>query len=119
MYEQSGSDLTDSEYRVLRSDDVVFGRLLFCLAVRSDNRHLKYLMADEETQRVQWANIFAENVELSECCFEGVYRGLGKLRSGERLSHEAKNMVRESVEQDLIHGYIVKLAESLDPIDPI
>lgn len=116
MHEQCGSDLTGSEYRVLRSDDMIDARLLFCLAVRWDNRHLQYMLADEDTQRERWATVFAQNIEFSEACFAGVYRSLGRLREKQGLSNGAKEMIRGTVEQDLIHGYIVKLAESLDPL---
>jgi hypothetical protein len=116
MREECGSDLTDSEYRVLCADDGVDRRLLFCLAVRWDNRHLRYMLADDDTQRERWATVFVENIDLSEACFEGVYRNLGMLKDNQSLSQGAKEMIRGSVEQDLIHGYIVKLAESLDPL---
>ncbi len=116
MYEESGSDLTSSEYRDLRDDDAIDSRLLFCLAIRWKNRQLNYMLADEATHRRWWAIVFGENVELSENCFERVYRDLGRLRTNQGLSDDAKEMVRGFVEQDVIHGYIAKLAESLDPL---
>jgi hypothetical protein len=74
------------------------------------------VLADEDTQRERWATVFAQNVEFSEACFAGVYKSLGRLRENQGLSNGAKEMIRGTVEQDLIHGYIVKLAESLDPL---
>jgi len=116
MWEECGSDLTDTEYRVLRKDDPTDSRLLFCLAIRWDNRHLKYMLADETTQQEWWNILFPENMKLSEDCFEQIYRSLGMLKTDGALSDEAKEMICDSVEQDLSHGYIVKLAESLDPL---
>ena len=115
MYDEVGSDLRASEYRVLNNDDVVNRRLLFCLALRWDNRHLQYLLAEDKVQWEHYGAVLAQNVEFSERCFEGVYARLGLLAPSGHLSPEFKEMVREGVEQDIIHGYIVKLSESLDP----
>lgn len=57
-----------------------------------------------------------EIVAFSDHCFERTYRSLGRLRSNQRLGDGLKETIREFVEQDLIHGYIVKVAEFLDPI---
>jgi hypothetical protein len=116
MYEECGHDLAESEYRVLRSDDIVDGRLLFCLAVRWDNRHLKFTLADEDVQGERWATVLVQNIEWSKSCYERVFRNLGTLRGKQGLSDRTKETIRDGVEQDLIHGYIVRLAESLDPI---
>jgi hypothetical protein len=40
MYEESGAHLTSSEYRVLRDDDPIDSRLLFCLAIRCPMQHI-------------------------------------------------------------------------------
>jgi hypothetical protein len=116
MYQETGAALTDSEYCVLRPDDAVDGRLLFCLALRWDNRHLKYLLADDEIQQEWWATVLAQSIELGEERVEHVYRAMELIGPRNGLSDQTKEAVRDGIEQDLLHGYIVKLAESLIPI---
>jgi hypothetical protein len=72
MYRESGTALTDTEYRVLRPSDAVDSRLLFCLALRWDNRHLNYFLADDDIQREWWATMLSQNMELAEKRIEQV-----------------------------------------------
>jgi hypothetical protein len=116
MYQEYGTTLANSEYRVLKPNDVVDDRLLFCLALRWDNRHLKYLLAGAEIQREWWATMLSQNIELAEKRVEQVYRAVELIGPSRGLSHQTKEMVRDGVVQDLLHGYIVKLVESLIPI---
>jgi hypothetical protein len=115
MYEQCGEELAASEYRVLDRNDPVDGRLTFCLALRWDNRHIGFMLADEAIQAHWWDSVVAGSMELNESRAEQVYRAA--FRSRERgLSERDRAIVQENLVQDLLHGYVVKLAESLDPI---
>ena len=114
MYKEFGAKLAATEYRVLDNTDPVDSRLIFCLALRWNNRHMEYMLADEAVQTRWWNSVLAGSVELNESRAEPVYRAaFGRARRG--LSASDRAVVQQSVEQDLLHGYIVKLAESLDP----
>jgi hypothetical protein len=117
MYQGSSAALTGTGYHVLRSSDAVDGRLLFCLAVRWDNHHLNYVLADDEIQARWWTTVRSQSFDLAEKRVEHIYGALELIRPGKGLSSHSKETVRESAEQDLLHGYIVKLAESLIPIN--
>jgi hypothetical protein len=116
MSEGCGDDLRESGYKDLRADDVVDRRLLFCLALRWNNRHLNHLLAEEPVQREWWATLVSQNFRLSENCAECVFRAMGVLKDGKGLSDRDKESARDNAEEDLIHGYIVRFAESLDTI---
>lgn len=77
---------------------------------------MNYLLADDEIQGKWWESVFTQGIELAEKRVEQVYKDLGLIGFGNGLSHQTKAMVRDGVEQDLLHGYIVKLLESLVPI---
>lgn len=115
MYKECGSEMAASEYKVLNRDDPVDNRLVFCLALRSDNRHLEYVLADDDLQALWWNTFFSGSIKLNEAHIEPLFRAILRGR-GPGLGESEKETIRESVEQDLLHGYIVKLAESLDPL---
>ena len=63
-----------------------------------------------------WNTVFGENLELSFTCFENVYRAVGLLPNRQPLSHAVKQSIADGVHEELTHGYVVRLAESLYPV---
>jgi hypothetical protein len=110
------SDLKESAYGELRSDDPVEHRLLFCLALNWNSGHDRYTLASQDLHEKWWKTVFGENLELSFTCFENVYRAVGLLANRQPLSHAVKQSVADDVHEELTHGYVVRLAESLYPI---
>jgi hypothetical protein len=116
MYAECADALNQpGDYAGLNPKDPIDSRLLFCLALRWDNQHLAYVLSEDDWQERMWKSIFAESLRLSEDCFRQVFAVVGLIGCGGRLTGSLKETVVEWVEQDLIHGYIVKLAESLYP----
>jgi len=116
MYAEYGSEMSKTLYGELRAEDVADGRLVLCLALRWKNRHLKYLLAEDQLQQKWWETVFSQNLALSLHCVEHVFRTLRLLSEGKSLSENNTAAAVERAEQDLIHGYIVKLSESLVPL---
>jgi hypothetical protein len=114
MFRECAADLNEGGYRTLRQDDVVDRRLLLCLALRWNNHHLPYILADNDEQARLWGAVFSQNLQLSENCYVRVFASLGMLKKDRGLSDTTRDQVRDGVQQDLLHGYIVKLSESLD-----
>jgi hypothetical protein len=115
MRQEYGTELEKSEYRALHEGDPVDNRLLLCLALRWNNRHLKYLLAPDAIQGEWWSTVCFQNFKLSEDCVERVFRQMGLLSDNKSLRDSDKKNAQDNAEQDLLHGYVVRLSESLDP----
>jgi hypothetical protein len=115
LYEEAEQDLKDSCYKALNRNDELDGRILFCLALRWRNRHLKYLLADDEQQGCWYFNALQQNIEGSIRCHERAYKALFPDADIASLMERKQDAIRENTEQDVFFGYIVKLSESLHP----
>ncbi len=96
-------------YKSLCPTDPIDSRLLLCLGLRWDNRHKRYILGNETAQADWWNTVVEQSFLTSQNCLERVYRSLG-------LPSETQESVYDGLVQDLLHGYIVRLVESLDPI---
>ena len=115
MYREAEADLKNGCYRILREDNELDRRLLFCLALRWDNRHLKYLLADDEQQGEWFSTVLSQNVERTVQCNERAFKALKPGMDITALLDRKLGAIRDGVEQDILFGYIVKLSESLYP----
>lgn len=115
MRVEAGSSLRDSCFAVLDEKKAVDLRLLRCLALRWDNRHLPYLLADDSVQRKWIATVMSQNIDSTIKRHEAALIDMqsGDIRS---LMHRKLPAIADNVEQDVIFGYIVKLSESLWPM---
>jgi hypothetical protein len=115
MYREAEADLKNSYYKVLREDNALDNRVLFCLALRWDNRHLKYLLADDEQQGEWFSKVLSQNIERTIQYNERAFRALKPNTDITALLDRKQGAIRNGVEQDILFGYIVKLSESLYP----
>lgn len=115
LYREGGDDISGSEYRTLSPADRVDSRLLLCLAIRWNSGYKNYLLADDSQHEEWWGIVVSKNTEEAMERYRQVYTSLGAMSSGLPGS-ELEDLAIDHVEQDLIHGYIVKLLESLAPL---
>jgi hypothetical protein len=115
MYKEAEADLKNSCFRVLSEDDELDRRVLFCLALRWDNRHLKYLLADDKQQGEWFYTVLSQNIESTMKCNERAFKALKANTDITALMFRKQDAIRDGVEQDILFGYIVKLSESLFP----
>jgi hypothetical protein len=115
MYKEAEADLRNSCYKVLSENNELDRRVLFCLALRWDNRHLKYLLADDEQQGEWFYEVLSQNIETTINCHERAFEALKSNTDITALMSRRKDAIRDGVEQDILFGYIVKLSESLYP----
>ena len=116
MRQEAEEDLATEGYRDLKPDDRVDSRVLLCLSIRWDNRHLRYLLADEKTHEKWYATIHADAFERSTAITRAVYSQIyhSDTLAEQYVSRNQEN-IADNVQQDISFGYIVKLCESLDP----
>lgn len=115
LFKEAGEALRNDCYKVLNPDNIVDNRVLFCLSLRWDNRHMKYLLADEKHQSEWYSNILSQNTANSMKYHEKIYKILRLDADVKSIIARKQNAIQENVEQDIIFGYIVKLCESLNP----
>lgn len=115
LFKEAGQELKNSCYKVLDPNNPIDNRVLFCLALRWDNRHMKYLLAEEKFQSKWYPNILSQNIATSQKYHEEMFKLL--LPGADVMSIFARKRaaIEDGVEQDILFGYIVKLAESLNP----
>jgi len=115
MYKEAEADLKNSCYKVLREDNELDSRVLFCLALKWNNRHLKFLLADDEQHGKWFSKVLPQNVERTIQCNEKAFKALKPNTDITALLGRKHGAIRDGVEQDFMFGYIVKLSESLYP----
>jgi len=116
LRQEAEGDLATEGYGDLNLDDTIDSRVLLCLSIRWDNRHLRYLLADERSHEKWWSTIYSDAIDRSVTITRGVYSAIYNSETlAERFLSENQENVADNVQQDISFGYIVKLCESLDP----
>jgi hypothetical protein len=115
LFKEAGDDLNRSCYRPLAVKNDVDRRVLFCLALRWDNRHLKYQLTEDKYAH-EWASIIlSQNLTTCIKCHEKVFGLLMPGSNAQAITTMKHSSFEENVQEDFLFGYIVRLAESLNP----
>lgn len=117
LFAEAGDDLKRSCYKVLDSRNDLDNRVLFCLSLRWDNRHMKYQLAEDNYQNKWCSLILSQNVLTSLKHHENIFKLLLPGANVKIMVNKKRSAIEDGVQQDFLFGYIVKLAESLNPYE--
>jgi len=115
MHQEAGDELKQSCYRELSPKDALDHRVLFCLALSWDNRHLGYMLADDTHQKEWYGSLLSDCVQDSMRINEGAFRVLVPKANIRAIMERKESVITDSVVEDFKFGYIVRLSESLFP----
>lgn len=115
FFSEAGEDLKQSGYKVLDTRNNLDNRVLFCLSIRWDNRHLKFQLADDKFQDEWGSVILSQNILSSLTHHENIFRLLYPGADAKSLVAKKRSAIADGTQQDFLFGYIVKLAETLNP----
>lgn len=115
LFSEAGDDLKQSGYKVLDPGDHLDNRVLFCLAIRWGNRHLKFQLVDDKFQDKWGETILSQNISLGMEHHESIFRLLFPGADAKSMAAKKHSEIADGTQQDFLFGYIVKLAESLVP----
>jgi hypothetical protein len=100
---RKGSDLGETLYRDLHGENSVDGRLLLCLSLFWNDRHRKYILAEEKVQNEWWMTMFSESIQATEGRTISVFSQLGPARNA-GLKASDREVLIENVSDDLTIG---------------
>ena len=115
LFTEAGEDLKQSGYKILDPRHNLDNRVLLCLAIRWDNRHLKFQLADDKFQDEWGSIILSQNILSSLKHHENLFHLLLPSADAKALVAKKRSAIENGTQQDFLFGYIVKLAETLNP----